>query len=148
MFWFVRDAREFILFVFSQHLKNLIISLTELDFRCCESCKIIWEFLRFRAKYLVVEKLTIWKQVKQAQYQWHADICPWNGEILWQFYTNVTTVTLLCRPLASFIVPVGHHNAPRKRESQGDVRQKQARQWPSCHRHVSHQGETTAFFSH
>lgn len=67
MFWFVRDAREFILFVFSQHLKNLIISFTELDFRCFESGKIIWEFLRFRVKYMDVEKLTIWKQTSQTK---------------------------------------------------------------------------------
>lgn len=50
MLWFVRDAREFVLIEFSQHLKKAIIRFTELDFRCCESCKIIWEFLRFRAK--------------------------------------------------------------------------------------------------
>lgn len=58
MFWFVRDARELIPIVFSQHLKNIIISFTELDLS--ESCKIIWEFLRFKAKYLDVEKLTAW----------------------------------------------------------------------------------------
>lgn len=54
-----RRSRTNPLIVFSQHLKNLIIRFTDLDLRCCKSCKIIWGFLRFRAKYLDVEKLTI-----------------------------------------------------------------------------------------